>query len=115
MNYIHEPWYGTIEQKTENRNSFDYLATIKKPPLCMVQYVTKEVLYEINETRLRDLDIPNFKIGEWVLVSGEGEEITVHPPFTDIQSAMDFARLTLGINNFYQFPVEETNDYASAV
>lgn len=107
MNYRQEPWFGTIEQKTENRTFFDYLTTIHKKPLCMLQHVSKPLLRCINESRVEDPDIPMFLVGQWVLTSGSClEGITIHPPFKDMASAMDFARVSLGVNNFYQHPVE---------
>ena len=107
MNFLQEPWFGSIEQKTENRTYLDYLATIKKTPLCMLQHVSKPLLKCINEFRTKNSDIPHFMVGQWVLTGGSCKEgIIIYPPFDGMSSAIDFARLSIGVNNFYQHPVE---------
>jgi hypothetical protein len=100
-----ETWFGFDEKFIEEKTFNDYTnSCFNKKPKCMIQHIDLSLYMAI----ANDSQCPyEFKIGEWVLTSGDCqsvEGVTIYPPFPDLGKAIDFSQENLKINHFVESP-----------
>lgn len=93
-----EQYFGYNRERSDGESPFDFPA---EGMLCMVSIINEQnILPLIEETKI------NFELGQWFLSENlENHKHIVHGPFNEVESALDFGRVELGVISYRSAPL----------